>query len=72
MKVEDLYINPRNIVTLIPFVSIDDGICGLQINGTNVVFSRFKPSDKEEAESCLQNVKKLQADIIEKIEGSDK
>ena len=69
MFVEDLFINPKNVVTVLPFISMEEGISGLQINGSNIVFSRFKPGDKEAGEKALASVKEVQKKLVEEIQG---
>ncbi len=64
MKVNDLFINAKNIVTLLPFISLADGMAGLQINGNNIVFERFEANKQEDADKALAAVKEIQEKLI--------
>lgn len=68
MLVKDLnlYINEKNIVTLIPFVT--NNSYGLGINGVNYKFGEMHTVDKAMQNAKLGKMKALQTQIIKKIE----
>lgn len=63
----NLYINEKNIVTLMPYVT--EKTYGLVINGVNYKFGEYYRMSKELQKAKLGKMKALQTQIIKKIEG---
>lgn len=64
----NLYINEKNIVTIMPYFSAS-GAYGLNINGNLYEFYRCLNADKAEKTACIGKMKALQTQIIKRIEG---
>lgn len=67
IKELNLYINEKNIVTLMPIVTVKS--YGLAINGINYKLGEYYGADKELQKAKLGQMKALQTQIIKKIEG---
>lgn len=62
----NLYINEKNIVTIMPVVT--NNTYGLAINGVNYKFGEYFGADKELQKAKLGTMKALQTQIIKRIE----
>lgn len=63
----NLYINEKNIVTIMPYFSAS-GAYGLNINGNLYEFGRCLNADKSLQIASIGKMKALQTQIIKKIE----
>lgn len=66
IKEFNLYINEKNIVTVMPYVS--NLTYGLAINGVNYKLGEIYKADKNLQTAVLGKMKALQTQIIKKIE----
>lgn len=72
MFIGDLYINTKNITTIIPFVLLNQGYAGVQIDGTRYSIVSFEASNQAQAEDALQKAKEVAYEIIAHIEETKK
>lgn len=68
MQIQDLYINPKNIVTLVPFIIDYRGDVGLIINGVTITLFKFDVGNNEQKEVALNKIKEIQKQIITEIQ----
>ena len=64
MKIKDLYINPKNVCTIVPFIDLMN--YGLEINGTKINFGSYSGSMIEEEK--VQEIKDIQQKIINEVD----
>ena len=64
MKIKDLYINPKNVCTIVPLVDLIN--YGLEINGTKINFGSYSGSMIEEEK--VQEIKDIQQKIINEVD----
>lgn len=64
MKINDLYINPKNVCTIAPFVDMLH--YGLEINGTRINFGSYSGAILEEEK--VKEIKDIQQKIIDEVE----
>lgn len=69
MHIGDLYINTKNVTTSIPFCLMNEGLTGLQINGTRYSIVSFEPGNEEQAQKALDKVKEIQEQLVTEVEG---
>lgn len=72
MYIGELYVNPNNITTVIPFCLLNEGLAGVQINGTRYSTVSFEASNEAQAQKALEQARELQEQIIAEIEGKKK
>ena len=71
MRIKDLYINSKNVVTVVPYKG--DYEVGLAINGIRYTLENWNglltdEKHKEWQEECLQKANRFQEQLIEEIE----
>ena len=66
LKEQNLYINEKNIVTLMPIVS--NNFYGLAINGINYKLGEMYGADKDLQKAKMFKMKALCTQIIKRIE----
>ena len=66
LKEQNLYINEKNIVTLMPIVS--NNFYGLAINGINYKLGEMYGADKDLQKAKMSKMKALCTQIIKRIE----
>lgn len=66
MKLQDLYINPKNVCTICLYTSVDT--YGLEINGTKIKFGEYNPFDEEQIKIVAKELRQYQQQIIDEVE----
>ena len=66
MKIQDLYINPKNVCTIGMYAN--DNVYGLEINGTKIKFGEYNPFDEEQIKIVAKELRQYQQQIIDEVE----
>ena len=74
MQIKDLYINPRNVVTIVPYCG--DYEVGLAINGIRYTLEKWDglitdPKYKKWQEKSLEKATECQKQLIEEIKNEN-